>query len=373
MLFKDVVGHEELKKRLREEIKSGKVSHAQLFLGQLGHGSFALALAYMQYLMCQNRQPEDSCGTCANCHKVAKAIHPDVHYVFPVVLKEGKTSDEFIDSWRERLTGEPPYFSYSSWIYSISTKARSGLISVHESVKLNQKLSLSSYEGGYKVVLIWKAEEMNVPFANKILKSLEEPSAKTVYILVAENGENMLPTILSRCQAKKVPRVSFAETVAFLGREYGLNSEEAQSLTARYDANLTAILENAEDSSSSDVHREDFIELMRSSYKRNVIEMLKWCDKMGSNAKSRQSAFLLYSIHMFRQSILKNYTDDQLYRVSKEEAEFLKNFARFINGNNIQDFTQEFSQAHYNLERNANPKIVFTELCFQVMRFIHAA
>lgn len=373
MLFKDVVGHVELKKRLREEIRNGKVSHAQLFLGQVGHGSLAMALAYGQYLMCKDRQQEDSCGVCSNCHKYSKGIHADVHYIYPVVLAEGKVSDEFIELWREKVINGTPYINYQEWVHSISTKARSGIIGTEECNNLSKKLSLTSYEGGYRIVIIWMAEEMNASFANKVLKSLEEPSDKTIFLLVAEEGQKMLPTILSRAQTKTIPRVSFPETVDFLMKNHGMKQNTAQSLTARFDSNISVILENSEDHDSSEIYKDSFIELMRAAYKKNVPEMLDWSEKMGGSEKGMQSAFLLYSIHMFRQSILKNYTDDELYRVSASEEEFLKNFARFITGNNIQDFANEFSQAHYYLERNANPRIVFTELCFQVMRFIHVA
>lgn len=372
MLFREVVGQMDLKSRMIQEINSGKIGHAQLFLGRNGYGNLALALAYVQYLFCENKGERDSCGVCSSCSKTRQLIHPDVHFVFPTVQAISKISDGFIGKWRETVLTSP-YFNLNDWIHVMDDKGRKPIIGTEESKELLKKLSLMSYEGGYKVVIIWMAEEMNPTFANKMLKTLEEPADKTLLLILAEDSEYILPTILSRAQMRKIPRLAFAEVTHYVQANTQLSDNEAQSLVARVDGDVSLIRAHLISAENEDKNREMFIQLMRSAYKKNVLEMMDWADAMAGIGRETQKIFLEYALHMFRQSILKNYTDEQLTRVSREEAEFLKNFARFITGNNVGEFLEVFSEAHYHIERNANPKILFTHLAFRAMRFIHFA
>ena len=372
MQFNEVVGQIDLKKRMINEIRSEKMSHAQLFLGKNGYGNLALALAYTQYLFCENKSEEDSCGVCASCSKTKQLIHPDVHFVFPTVQAISKTSDGLISNWREAVEVSP-YFNLNDWINFTDSKGRRPIIGNEESKELLKKLSLMSFEGGYKVVIIWMAEEMNVTFANKMLKTLEEPANNTVILILAENSEKILPTIMSRAQLKKIPRLGFAEVAHYVQTSTDLSENEAQSLVSRVEGDICLIRAHLMNAENEDKNRELFIELMRSSYKKNVLEMMDWADKASGIGREAQKIFLEYALHMVRQSILKNFTDEQLTRVSEEEAGFLKNFSKFITGNNVTDFLTIFSEAHYHIERNANPKILFTHLAFRTMRFIHFA
>jgi DNA polymerase III subunit delta' len=372
MLFKEVVGQQEVKSRMIHEINSEKISHAQLFLGQTGYGSFALALAYIQYLFCENRSESDACGVCPSCQKNNHLSHPDVHFVFPTVQAISKTADPMLKEWRA-MVSKSPYFDLNDWINFIDDKGRRPIIGTDESKELLHKLSLMSYEGGFKVVVIWMAEEMNTAFSNKILKTLEEPTAKTLLILVVENGSAILPTILSRTQIRKIPRLQYSEGEDYTKRISNLPEGEIVSLVARVEGDICAVRSSIGNAEAENGNRELFIELMRSAFKKNVIEMMDWAEKISSIGREQQKIFLEYAVHMCRQSMLKNYTDDQLTRVSNEEAAFLKNFAKFITGNNIVDFMKIFSESHYEIERNANPKILFTHLAFRAMRFIHFA
>ncbi len=372
MLFSKVVGQEEIKTRMIQEINSGKMSHAQLFLGKNGYGNLALALAYAQYVFCENKTDQDACGTCPSCSKNQQLIHPDVHFVFPTVQALSKTSDGLINEWRE-MVKTSPYFNLNDWINFIDKKGRRPIIGNEESKELLKKLSLMSFEGGYKIVIVWMAEEMNATFSNKMLKTLEEPSSKTIILLLAEDSERMLPTIMSRTQLKKIPRLGFAQVVDYVNKATSLNANEAQSLVARVEGDICLIRAHLMHIEEEDKNRELFIQLMRTSYKKNVVDMMSWADEVAGIGREGQKVFLEYALHMIRQSILKNYTDEQLTRVSEEESAFLKNFSRFITGNNITDFMNIFSEAHYHIERNANPKILFTHLCFRTMRFIHFA
>ncbi len=372
MQFKDVIGQHELKQHLIREARAEKVSHAQLFLGKAGYGTLPVALAFVQYLFCQDRSETDSCGVCASCRKVQSLQHPDLHFSFPLVLPISKTSGSFLKDWREQIA-EQPYFSLNDWTRRIDPKERQPVIGTDESQEIIKKLSLKSYEGGFKVMLIWMAGLMNATCSNKLLKILEEPPPRTLFILVSETQETLLQTIISRTQIVKVPRIQLEDLSAYLRTNFNSSAATADSIAARADGDLLEVLEEMGDHVEQDQNRELFINLMRVCYKKDVLAMINWSEQVTQLPKEGQKVFLRYALHMFRQSMLRNYTEDQLTRTSEEEDNFLKNFARFITGNNIFDFMQVFDDACYHLERNANARILFTNICFKVMRFIHFA
>ncbi|MBI1836975.1 MAG: DNA polymerase III subunit delta [Flavobacteriia bacterium] len=372
MQFKDIVGQQELKHHFIQRIQNDKISHAQLILGKPGYGGLPLALAYVQYLFCENKSEADSCGVCPSCKKVQDLQHPDLHFSFPVVLAIDKKSDAFLPKWREQMK-ENPYFNLTHWLKRIDDKERKPIIGTEESQEIIKKLNLKSYEGGYKVMLIWMAEEMNTTCSNKLLKILEEPPAKTLFLLVCESQEAILPTIISRTQLLKVPRINMTEFSQFLRSKHQINIHIADSLAARTDGDYIDALEMLGDHHEEDENRELFIKLMRVCYKKDVIPMMDWAEEVNLLSRDRQKVFVRYCLHMFRQSMLRNYTENQLTRVSEQEDAFLKNFARFITGKNVFDFMETFNDAHYQIERNANSKILFTNLCFKVMRYIHFA
>jgi DNA polymerase-3 subunit delta' len=372
MQFKHVIGQHELKKHLIEEVKHEKVSHAQLFLGNAGYGGLPLALSFVQYLFCEHKGETDSCGTCPSCHKVQELQHPDLHFSFPVVLAINKKSDAFIKDWREQIK-EQPYFSGNDWLRRIDVKERKPVIGTEESQEIIKKLSLKSYEGGFKVMIIWMAEEMNATCANKLLKILEEPPKNTLFILLCESQDKLLQTIISRTQILKIPRISSDDLTSYLKQTANVSASAIESVVGRVEGDLIAANELFGSSSEQDENRELFIQLMRVCYKKDVIPMLDWAEEIASTSKERQKIFVNYALHMFRQSMLRNYTEHQLTKVSTEEDQFLKNFARFITGKNVFDFMETFNDAHYHIERNANTKILFTNLCFKVMRYIHFA
>lgn len=372
MLFKDIIGQQELKKHLIKEVQEDRISHAQLFLGNAGFGGLALALGFVQYLFCNNKNDIDSCGECPSCRKVLELQHPDIHFSFPVVQAIEKRSDFFLKEWRKKIKSNP-YFSLNEWTNFIDEKGRKPIIGTEESHEIIKKLSLKSFEGGYKVMIIWMAEEMNVTCANKLLKILEEPPQNTLFILLSESHDAMLQTILSRTQIVKVPTILVDDLSSYLNKNFDISSGDALSVSAQAEGNFIEARNLLSDQEEKNINRELFIKLMRVCYKKNVLEMMEWSDEISSFGKEKQKIFLKYCLHMFRQSILKNYTQNLLTKTSKEEDDFLKNFARFISGNNISEFMQNFNDAHYHIDRNANPKILFTELCFQTMRFIHKA
>lgn len=371
MRFKEVVGHKELKQQLIDEINHEKVSHAQLFLGKAGYGSLPLALAFVQYLFCENKEPDDSCGVCDSCRKVQNLQHPDLHFSFPIVRKSKKGMDELLTTWREQIS-ESPYFNFNDWTKRLDTKQKP-IIGKEESHDIIKKLALRSYEGGYKVMIIWMAEEMNTSAANTLLKIIEEPPAKTLFVLVAESQDKILPTIISRTQLVKISRISSEALANYLSNNRNIGSTLIDSIIARSEGDLLEVQNLIGNHEERDENRELFIRLMRVCYKKNVLDMMSWAESVAEKNTEEQKIFLRYALYMFRQSMLKNYTEDVLTRVSEEESTFLDRFSRFITGNNIHDFMTTFNDAHYHLERNANSKILFMNLCFQVMRYIHKA
>lgn len=373
MQFKEVIGQAFLKQQLVHEIQKDQAAHAYLFFGKSGYGSLPVALAFAQYILCENKQASDSCGECASCKKAMDGQHPDLHYTFPLIASNKKLSKEYYTVWREQLN-ESAYFNVVDWTMRIDDKkARNPIISTEESTETARILSLKSFEGGYKIMIIWLPELMNSHASNRLLKLIEEPPGKTIIMLVSEMVEQVLPTIVSRTRTHPVPRIDIDSLTTACKATFHIDAETAASLAARVDGDFIEALNIRDTLDDQHVNRELFVNLMRVAYRKNVHDMLNWVDGIADIGRIRQKVFVDYSLHMFRQSMLKNYTGDQLVNVSREEQTFLDNFARFITGNNIFSFMKEFNEAHYHIERNANPRILFTNLCFQVMRFIHAA
>ncbi len=371
MQFELIKGQHILKQHLIDEVNNEKVSHAQIFIGKPGYRTLPLAIAFVQYLFCENKAEKDSCGVCSSCRKVEKLQHPDLHFSFPTVQTDNKTSNPLLSSWRDQLFSAP-YFDLNTWLKRIDLKERKPIISVHESLEIIKKLSLKSFEGGYKVMIIWMAETMNTQTANKLLKIIEEPPKNTLIILVTESEEQIIQTILSRTQVVRVPRLSWDEINLAL-KSKGVTSSVSDSIAGRSEGDLIEAMNIANEETEGNLNYENFTQLMRVGYKKNVLDMIAWSEKIAATSKENQKQFLTYALHMFRQSILRNYTGELITKVSENEDAFLQNFAKFITGKNIMSMTQSFSESVYYIERNANSKILFTNLCFQVMRHIHNA
>ncbi len=370
--FQQIIGQTHLKQELIRAINSDKIAHAQLLQGPAGHGGLPLALAFSQFLFCSDRQPEDSCGRCASCLKVQQLQHPDLHFVYPVVQSIGKVSDLFLSDWRSQIE-QSPYFDLFAWTERIDNKLRKPIIGTEESKDIIRKLSLKGYEGGYKVMIIWQPEEMNADCANKLLKILEEPPARTLFLLVSEDASKLMITIQSRTQLIRVPKITTEDLSAYLQLTKGQTKTNADAVAAFADGSVLTAIAYLETTEDQDQQRNQFIQLMRVCYKKEVLAMMDWADEIASIGKERQKLFIQYTLHMLRQSILTNYMGDVLTKVSDEEAAFLEKFAPFISGNNIREFMSTLDAAYFQIDRNANARILFTQLCFQTMRYIHQA
>ena len=366
MFSPQVIGQAEEKTRFVKKINEKKIAQTQLFVGRPGYGTLPLALFFVQYLFCQNKQKTDSCGECQQCLHNKKLQHPDVHFSFPVVQSINPTSSSFLNEWRDMVLTNP-YFDLNAWIKKIDKKERKPIIGKEESKEIIKKSSLKSFYGGYKVFLIWAPEEMNTSCSNKLLKTLEEPPKNTIVILLASSTDRILKTILSRVQKTTIFKIKEEEISLFLKEKKGVSEE----LSGRLSSFSGGDVINAErllfEQKERKENEEVFFRLMRVCYTKNVLDMMCWAESLAEKSKTDQKIFLNYSIQMLRKSILKNYLKNTK-STSLEEEEFIKNFSKFITGKNIFYLTKTFNDGFYNLERNANSRILFTKISFDVMR-----
>ncbi|MFM2039217.1 MAG: polymerase subunit delta [Bacteroidota bacterium] len=369
MLFKDVVGQKGLISDLLKEVTSQKIAHGKLFVGAPGFGTLAVALAYTRFILCENPSAHDACGNCSSCAQMTEMQHPDVHYVYPVVQSIAKTSEGLLKEWREQVK-RTPYFSLFDWTRAMDEKERNPIIGVEESKEIIKKINLKSFQGSYKVVLVFGAEQMNLECSNKLLKVLEEPPDKTLFLLLSENQQAILPTIQSRTQSVIFAKLQPLEIAAFLEQK-GVEKQTADGISAFSDGDLASALNLMENGEFTETYRDFFIQLMRSCYKKNVNEMMAWAEEISTLTKERQKLFVLYALHMFRQCNVLNYLGKEHARLTQEELAFSEKFAPFITGKNLRQFIEVMDNAYYSLERNASAKMLFTEMSFQVMRYIH--
>ena len=370
MLFKEIVGQEDIKKRLIQTVKDNRISHAQLLLGPAGSGNLPLAFAYAQYIFCSNKQENDSCGECSSCLKMQKIAHPDFHFVFPVYkvkTDRDSVSDDFITEMREALIPNP-YLELDEFLDIIGIENKQPQVYVGESAAILRKLSFKAYEGEYRVVIIWKPEKMNVQAANKILKIIEEPPERTLFILVAENTDLMLATILSRTQMVKIKKIDDHSMQQALVEKYKLSADDALRITYHADGNFGQAMKLAAQGDDSVENMQKFRDWMLACYKNNIPEMLSWSEKLASTEEGRekQKAFLLFCQNMFRKALMQTYSSSELARMTENEKSFFLKFSTFVNGNNIMEITAELDSASYHIERNAYPKLLFFDLSLKL-------
>jgi DNA polymerase III subunit delta' len=388
MKFSDIIGQEPLKQRLKRTVSDNRVSHAQLFLGPEGTGKLAMALAYAQYINCRNRTPEDSCGECPSCKKYSKLIHPDLHFIYPInktkeVDEKKVFSKDFIVPWREFLQQNNYYVSLPDWYEKIGIEKKQGMINADEADGINRSLAYKAYEAEYKVMIIWMVEKMNATSANKLLKNLEEPSAKTLFILISENQEQIIVTILSRAQLIKFPRLEDVDISLALQQQHQVEPVEALKIARVADGNYTVALmlagKTGSGSISLEAERERFVvfrEWMRRCF--TISKDLKEYDKLqetiplllGDGSREKQKEMLTYSLNMFRICLQYNVGNQNLVKLDGEELEFVKNFSTYIHPRNISYFDDEFNRAIFHIERNANAQIVLTDLSHLIARIL---
>lgn len=379
MLFSDIIGQSHIKNHLIQSASSGRIPHAQLFIGPDGSGTLPMAIAYARYLLCKNNGTENSGGNEACNLKFKNLSHPDLHFVYPVAttenVKKNATSDQFADLWRSFLK-ENPYGNLFDWYTHIEIQNKQGQIGVDEAQEVLRKISLKSFEGGYKIMLIWMADRLNVEASNKLLKLLEEPPAKTVFILIAENEKNILQTILSRCQLIRFNPLSVADIERALVEKENCDPSQATLLARQSQGNYTKalhLLKNKEDFP----FEKWFVQWVRAAFRARgnaavIQELIEWSEQLAAIGRENQKQFLDFCIELFRQALLLNYhTPELVYYQTTVDKFKLENFAPFVNGSNIHDIFKELSDAIYHIERNGNAKMIFTDLSIKLTRLIH--
>lgn len=372
MYFKDVVGQEVIKKRLIRSVEEERISHAQMFSGHSGTGKLAMALAYAQYISCKNRGADDSCGVCPSCHKYQKLAHPDLHFVFPIFNAKQfnkPVSDDFLPKWREKVLGNP-YFQLSHWLMHIDAGNAQGEIYERESESILRKLNLKSFESEFKVMIIWLPEKMNQACSNKLLKMIEEPPSKTLFILITENEEGVIGTIRSRAQLVKFP---FVDNVAL--KNALLNIENMDPGIVPDAVHLASgsyirALEYLTPGDDEQFYFEKFQEMMRFAYKREVSELIVWADEMAKIGRDKQKAYFAAALRLVREYFVSNMNHSEIVYMKREEKEWGKKFAPFINERNIVPFADEFELGIKHISMNGNPRIVFLDTALRMVRLI---
>lgn len=374
MNFSQIPGQKAVIDRLRNSVAENRVSHALLFYGPEGSGKFAIALAFARYISCENRTAEDACGKCPSCSKYNKLIHPDLHFVFPVIKKKSNTepvSDLFISQWREMVL-RSPWFSLTTWTEAMEVANEQALIPVAESAEIIRKLSLKSFESDFKIMIIWLPEKMNAETANKILKIIEEPPARTLFILVSEEDEKLLPTITSRCQHIRIPSIPSEDLSAHLVAAMGVDPVKATEIAAIANGNMVRAMELVREDDNTAVHLERFTKLMRTAWTRDIHALVTWSEDTATLGRERQKSFLSYSLRMIRENFILNFNgrENKLVYLTRAEDEFSGKFHPFINEKNINALNREFNLAYAHVESNGNTKMIFLDLALKTMRLI---
>lgn len=379
MLFDSILGLDHIKNHLIMTANAGRIPHAQLFVGPEGCGTLPMAIKYAQHILCtiaseKNEQEKNACHLKCNA-----LMHADLHFVFPVAIsdkvKSHPISDHYITDFRS-FVKEQPYGNLFDWYRLIEIEKKQGQIGVDEAQDLLKKLALKSYEGGYKICIIWMADRLNVSASNKLLKLIEEPPDKTVFILITENEEQIIQTIRSRCQVLHFPLLA-EDTIAkgLIGQ--GISEEKALRLANEASGNYNKALDLMRHDSEDLVFERWFVQWVRSAFKAKgnkaiIHDLIMWSNEVAKTGRETQKKFLLYCIAIFRQAMLINYNLKELAFMKIHIDGFdLNKFAPFVHENNMFEITEELEKAIYHIERNGNAKIIFTDLSIKLTRLLH--
>jgi DNA polymerase-3 subunit delta' len=378
--FSEVIGQDAVKRRLIRTVKENRVSHAQLFLGQEGTGNLALAIAYSQYINCTRKTENDSCGECPSCIKFQKLVHPDLHFVYPTAkIKdiEKPVSSDFIAKWRELALSNGAYFSLTDWYEKIGIEKKQGIINANDCNNIIKTLSLRSYEADYQVVIIWMVEKLFHAAAPKLLKILEEPPDKTLFILVSENQEQIIKTIVSRSQIVKIPAIANDDIVSALVKEFP-DPGQVHDAVKISDGSYLVARQHLLKLEEVEMNLKWFSKWMRYCFSGKYAEILDFVNEISKQSRDRQKNFLEYALRIFRQSLLISSGNEELAKLNREESEFVigkdgKRFYPFINHGSAGHFATVINDAIYHIERNGQSGIIFFDLSLKLYRFMQAS
>ena len=375
MLFNQIIGQEHIKNHLQTSAKNGRIPHAQLFVGKEGSGTLAVAIAYAQFLL-----SHFSDNPAASELKVTKLQHPDVHFAFPVTtndsVKKHPVSNLFLNEWRDFVNNQP-YGGLFNWLQSIGVENKQGMIGVDEALDVVKKLQLKSYEGGFKVMIIWMAEKMNIAAANKLLKLIEEPPEKTIFLLITENEDQIISTIRSRCQALHFPVLSEQDIANELLIKEKCSESDALKIATQAEGNYNKAHHLLHQDANDLIFEQWFIAWIRTAIKAKgnaavIQELVVWSETIAKTGRETQKQFLDYCLQFFRQALLLNYKSPELVFLETQTPKFnLQNFAPFVHSENILAIEKALNDALYHIERNGNPKIILSDLSMKLTRFLH--
>lgn len=374
MQFKDVIGQEEVKQKLILSVQENRVPHAQLFLGPAGNGKLPLALAYVQYILCPHRSATDSCGVCPSCQKISKLTHPDLHFVMPTTttksVKSNPESDLFLNEWREYVLQNEGYVDTSSWYSFLEVENKQGAIYVRDASTLLRKLNFKAYEGDYKIAIIWMAEKLRTDTANKLLKLLEEPPEKTLFILIAEDQEELLATIRSRTSLVKVPRLDLEAIQDALVHRLNCSTQHASDAAMIAEGSWIKAKEYVKDADDQKYYFRTFQQWMRLCFKAAVNELIDFSNNIKSIGRERQKDLLEYGLGIIRNAQLFNNNLATLVMLPEEEKKFNAGFAPFVNASNIVQIIELLEEASRQIERNGYAPIIFLDCSFKIAKLL---
>jgi len=368
MQFKQIVGQAAVKQRLLNTVTENRVSHAQLFLGPEGSGGLPLAIAYAQYLSCEDKQPNDSCGVCSSCRKYEKLMHPDLHFSYPFFAKhKDDTALTFIEQWREAITANP-YLSLDTWRGYLDAENKQANINIAECHQIIKKLSFKPFESVYKILILWLPEYLDKE-GNALLKIIEEPQPNTLFILVAQNQDQILNTILSRTQLVKIPALGYEEVKNFLIAEHNQTDDAAAEIAYLSNGNLTEALTMLQQDNKG--YHNLFVQWLRLCFSNKGLEVLTFVDQFAKMGRENQKNFLRYGISFIRECCLLMAGAGNLVHLPAKELETAQKMTNVLSISKAQDISTELEKAHYHVERNANPKILFLDVSLQIIKILN--
>ncbi|MFD1631215.1 ATP-binding protein [Pseudopedobacter beijingensis] len=368
MQFKDIVGQQAVKDHLIKMVQDQRISHAQLFLSPEGSGSLAMAVAFAQYICCENKQENDSCGVCSSCNKYQKLIHPDLHFSYPFFAKSSSENAlTYIEDWRKAFL-QHPYLSLDEWRNHVGADNKQANINIAECHSIIQKLSLKPFESEYKILIMWLPEYLDKE-GNALLKIIEEPPHKTLFLLVAQNQDQILNTILSRTQIVKIPKQRNEDVARYLVDKLQVSEAKAEQIAYLSNGNIQHAV-NFSQSEENDFH-ETMANWLRSCYSNKGSIFIGLAeDDLAKLGRENQKNLLRYGINLMRECILFLSGTPGLVHLPEKELEFISNFSKVLDVGKAEAIANEFEKAHYHIERNANPKILFLDLSLSLVKII---
>ena len=388
-MFRDIVGRKDLIEKLIAAAKVGRIPHAQLFWGPAGSQKLPLALAYAQYINCHHRLEasdghdlgglsSDACGKCPSCLKFQQLVHPDLHFIYPNninggTIKKDSRSLDYIGQWRELYQETQGEFSYQEWLEKTGIGSnRQALINIRDCFQILQCLSLKSSEADYRVIVIWLIEKLHTPIASTLLKTLEEPEPQTVFLLISENTDAILPTILSRLQLVKVPKVEAAAMEKFL-LDSGCPGEEVRLLAQRSHGNLVEARMLLENNATRLTFHESFADWMRICFKADIPAIQAFAERMGSLGRESLKFFLEICLEEIQGCLLTGNHCTRWLNANNQEQTFWNNFSKYVSNRNVQRYYKLFDEAIYLTSRNAHVPTLLTDISLELCRILASA